>query len=114
MYKKTSKVLPSGMSSATGSGWTFLSNHAHVLIFLLRNPSARLRDIGEAVGITERFAHSVVSDLVEAGYLTVSRSGRRNTYSVHANLNLRHPLEADFSVGELLQIFDTTEPRTTL
>ena len=93
------------MSSATTPGWTFLSNHAHVLIFLLRNPDARLRDIGDAVGITERFAHSVVSDLVAAGYLSVSRTGRRNTYSVHDTLNLRHPLEADFSVGELLQIF---------
>jgi hypothetical protein len=54
----------------------------------------------------------VVSDLVEAGYLSVSRTGRRNTYSVHDTLNLRHPLESDFSVGELLQIFATPEPRT--
>jgi len=93
------------MSSATSSSWTFLSNHAHVLIFLQRNPSARLRDIGDAVGITERFAHSVVGDLVDAGYLTVTRMGRRNTYSVHATLNLRHPLESDVSIGELLHIF---------
>lgn len=99
------------MSSATSSSWTFLSNHAHVLIFLQRNPSARLRDIGDAVGITERFAHSVVGDLVDAGYLTVTRTGRRNTYSVHATLNLRHPLESDFSVGELLQIFDAPQTR---
>ena len=101
------------MSSATSPGWTFLSNHAHVLIYVLRNPSARLRDIGEAVGITERFAHTVIGDLVEAGYLTVTRAGRRNTYSVHATLNLRHPLESDFSVGELLQIFATPKTPST-
>ena len=105
------KVLPSGVSNAASPGWTFLSNHAHVLIYVLRNPSARLRDIGDAVGITERFAHTVVGDLVEAGYLTVTRTGRRNAYSVHATLNLRHPLESDFSVGELLQIFATPETR---
>ena len=99
------------MSNAASPGWTFLSNHAHVLIYLLQNPSARLRDIGDAVGITERFAHTVVGDLVEAGYLTVTRAGRRNTYSVHTTLNLRHPLESDFSVGELLQIFEAPQTR---
>lgn len=93
------------MTQATRPGWTFFSNHAHVLIFVSQNPDARVRDIANAVGITERFAHSVLSDLVDAGYLTVTRAGRRNEYAVNEDLTFRHPLESHVEVRELLEIF---------
>ena len=95
-------------ASANGAGvhaapsWTFLSNHAHVLLCIARDPETRLRDIADAVGITERAAQRIVSDLVSAGYLTRQRVGRRNRYQVHLDLPLRHPLEADAPVGVLL------------
>jgi len=96
---------PRNMADKPTHAWTFLSNHAHVLIFVLSHPDARLRDIADAVGITERFAHSVVGDLVDAGYLTVERQGRRNIYSVNESLTFRHPLESHVQVRELLDIF---------
>ena len=99
------------MADKPTHAWTFLSNHAHVLIFVLSNPDARLRDIADAVGITERFAHSVVGDLVDAGYLAVERQGRRNIYSVNESLTFRHPLESHVQVRELLDIFGpSTDP----
>jgi hypothetical protein len=83
--------------------WTFLSNHAHVLLCIARDPETRLRDIANAVGITERAAQRIVSDLVSSGYVTRERVGRRNRYEVHLDLPLRHPLEADAPVGVLLE-----------
>lgn len=85
--------------------WTILSNHGHVLVHLSRDPDARIRDIAEAVGITERRAHMILGDLQEAGYITVRRVGRRSTYRVHPSRRFRHPAESSRSVGELLQIF---------
>jgi DNA-binding Lrp family transcriptional regulator len=82
--------------------WTFLTNHAHVLITVARDPGIRLRDIASAVGITERTAQQIVSDLVEGGYLRREKAGRRNTYQCVSNLPLRHPVESDHAVGELL------------
>lgn len=93
------------MAEQTKSGWTFFSNHAHVLIFVSQNPDARIRDIADAVGITERFAHSVLTDLVDSGYLTATKSGRRNEYTVNADRRFRHPLESHVEVRELLDIF---------
>ena len=89
----------------TGSekpGWTFFTNHGHVLVCLAADPELRTRDVAELVGITERSAQSIITDLVEAGYITRFKEGRRNRYEVHADLPLRHPLERDHSVGELL------------
>lgn len=88
----------------TGRRWTFLTNHAHVLVCIARDPGIRGRDIAERVGITERAAQSIVADLAEAGYLTRTRVGRRNTYEVHPDLPLRHPVEAAHQVGELLAV----------
>jgi DNA-binding MarR family transcriptional regulator len=93
------------MAAVSSHKWTFLSNHAHVLIYVLQTPDARIRDIADAVGITERFAHAVITDLVNAGYLTVERQGRRNVYSVNESLSFRHPLESHVQVRELLEIF---------
>lgn len=83
--------------------WTFLTNHAHVLVLLNRDPELRLRDLAQAVGITERATQRIVGELVESGYLTRHRSGRRNSYTVHPEVALRHPLESDHTVGELLK-----------
>jgi DNA-binding MarR family transcriptional regulator len=84
--------------------WTFLTNHAHVLLCIARDPGVRLRDVAADVGITERAAQRIVAELVEAGYLGRSREGRRNRYEVHEELPLRHPLERQHEIGELLEL----------
>ncbi len=87
---------------STASSWTFLSNHAHVLVCLSTDPDLRLRDIAERVGITERAVFTIVNDLEAGGYLTRIREGRRNRYELNPHGPLRHPLEAPHTVGELL------------
>lgn len=84
--------------------WTFLTNHAHVLICIAQDQESRLRDIAWQVGITERQAQAIVNDLVADGYVTRTRVGRRNHYEVHENLPFRHPIERDHNVGELLDV----------
>ena len=84
--------------------WTFLSNYAHVLVCLAENPEARLRDVAERVGITERSAQRLITHLVEAGILTRVRQGRRNSYYIDTNAHLRHPIEESCTVGELLKL----------
>ncbi len=84
--------------------WTFLTNHALVLLSVARDPRMRLRDIAESVGITERAAHRIVSELEEAGYLTRYREGNRNHYEIHADLPFRHPSQQDHRIGELLSV----------
>ena len=84
--------------------WTFLTNYGHVLLFIARHPDARLRDIADAVGITERAAQRIVYDLVEEGYVERTREGRRNRYVLHLGAPLRHPLEAHRTVGELVGV----------
>lgn len=83
-------------------GWTFLTNHAHVLCCIADEPDIRGRDIAARVGITERAAQAIVADLVAAGYVTRTREGRRNHYEVHPDAPLRHPLDQPHTVGELL------------
>jgi hypothetical protein len=95
---------------STARRWDFLTNHAHVLVCVARDPAARLRDIAEAVGITERAAHRIVSELVEGGYLKRERQGRRNQYTVEAKSPLRHPLTAEHEVGELLGLLLKGQP----
>jgi hypothetical protein len=85
-------------------GWTFLSNHAHVLLLIARDPEIKLRDVAWRVGITERAVQRIVADLEEAAYLERRRTGRRNHYRVHADLPLRHPLEAQTEIGELIEL----------
>ncbi len=84
--------------------WTFLTNHAHVLLCLARDPAIRLRDVADGVGITERAAQRIVADLVEAGYLERRREGRRNRYRLNDRLPMRHPLESDHAIGEVLEV----------
>ncbi|MGC5015717.1 helix-turn-helix transcriptional regulator [Streptosporangium sp. DT93] len=85
--------------------WTFLTNHAHVLLAIAREPTARLRDVADAVGITERAAQAIVADLEAAGYLRRERVGRRNEYTVNPAGHFRHPAEADRRIGDLLALF---------
>src|SRR5512133_4114605 len=84
--------------------WDFLTNHAHVLVCVAHDPGIRLRDIAAAVGITERAAHRILSELVDEGYVLRERHGRRNRYKVKPELPLRHPLVQDREVGDLLDV----------
>jgi hypothetical protein len=90
--------------------WLFVSNHALVLLCVARDPTMRLRDIGDHVGITERAAHRIVTELVEAGYLKRTRDGTRNRYDVAVDKPMRHPLLGDRSIGELVELY-TSEPK---
>lgn len=82
--------------------WTFLSNYAHVLVCLADDPEARMRDVADQVGITERAATRIVKHLEEADVLTKHREGRRNRYKINLDVPLRHPLESHGTVGSLL------------
>jgi len=88
--------------------WTFLTNHAHVLICIAQDPNARLRDVADRVGITERAAQRIVADLVEAGYVERSKEGRRNRYRLNPDLPLRHPIEREHSIGEVIELLAGT------
>jgi hypothetical protein len=86
--------------------WRFVTNHAHVLQCLSGNPKARLRDVAETVGITERSVATIVRDLEAAGYLTKMRVGNRNEYEIHAELPLRHRQHRHHTVGELVRFLE--------
>jgi DNA-binding transcriptional ArsR family regulator len=101
--KTTSRNKPQG-SQASVTHWDFLTNHAHVLVCVAHDPGVRLRDIAAAVGITERAAHRILSELVEEGYVLRERHGRRNRYQVKPELPLRHPLVQEREVGDLLKV----------
>ena len=91
-------------SQAPTVRWDFLTNHAHVLLCVARDSGIRLRDIAANVGITERAAHRILSELIEDGYVVREREGRRNRYQVKAKLPLRHPLADGQEVGDLLEV----------
>jgi DNA-binding MarR family transcriptional regulator len=84
--------------------WTFLTNHAHVLLSIAADPQIRIRDLAERVGITERAVQRIIADLEEAGYLEHEREGRRNVYRVREGMPLRHPVERHRKVAVLLEI----------
>ena len=84
--------------------WTFLTNHSHVLLCIAEDPGIRGRDIAERVGITERSTQNIIRELVEGGYLTRERVGRRNHYQINPGLPLRHPIERDHEVADLLRL----------
>jgi DNA-binding MarR family transcriptional regulator len=87
--------------------YQFLTNHAQVLLCVAHDPGIRLRDIAEMLGITERSAHRIVSDLVEDGYVVRERRGRRNLYKVNSELPLLHPLAQETEqrrIGDLLEV----------
>jgi hypothetical protein len=100
-------------SQPSAARWDFLTSHAHVLLCVAHDPGIRLRDIAAAVGITERAAHRIVSELVEEGYVLRERAGRRNRYQVVPELPLRHPLVQEREVGDLLEVLLKSAPGTT-
>jgi len=87
-----------------GATWTYLTNHAHVLICLHRDSRLRVRDVAARVGITERAVQRIIVDLVDSGVLTRRREGRRNVYHINTDQHLRHPVEAHRTVAELLHL----------
>jgi DNA-binding MarR family transcriptional regulator len=94
------------------SDWRFLTNHAHVLHAVAREPEIRLREIGERVGITERAVHGIVCDLEKAGYLTRHHVAGHNIYEIHVTDSLRERLEHQVRVGDIVDLLlkDTREP----
>ncbi|HTJ29321.1 MAG TPA: winged helix-turn-helix domain-containing protein [Acidobacteriaceae bacterium] len=82
----------------------FLTNHAFVLILLSRDNRLRMREIAEEIGITERAVKRIVDELVVAGYLSMSKSGRRNVYSLNAEQRLRHPILGNLALEQLLRL----------
>ena len=94
------KLPPAPPVSAVG--WTFLTNHAHVLISLANDPELRLREVASTVGITERAVQKIIAELEAGGFISRERDGRRNRYEIHPNTPLRHPVEAHRQVGHIL------------
>ena len=90
--------------------WDFLTNHAHVLTCIAGDPGIRVRDIAAAVGITERAASRILSELIEEGYVRRERQGRRNRYTVLTERPMRHPLVQEREIGELLEILTGGPP----
>ena len=84
--------------------WSFLTNHARVLVCIADDPGIRLREIGESVGITERAAHRILAELVDAGYVSRTRVGRRNRYAIRSDLPLPDRVARDRRVGDLLAV----------
>jgi len=93
-----------GKFNAPMSGWTFLTNHAHVLLCLVENREARMREVAAWVGVTERAVQRIVAELEEAGYISRVREGRANRYIVHEELFLRHPVESHCTIAGLIEM----------
>jgi DNA-binding MarR family transcriptional regulator len=97
-------VPESPRDAARAPSWSFLTNHALVLICLADDPVARMRDVAVRIGVTERAVQRIVHELAEGGYLTVTRSGRRNRYSVHRGRPLGQTLQAQCTAGQLIDL----------
>ena len=93
--------------------WSFLTNHARVLVFIARDPGARLRDLAAAVGITERAAYGIVADLTEAGYVVKEKDGRRNRYQIQAHLPLPETDSQESTIGEILALLTGADDEAT-
>jgi hypothetical protein len=86
------------------SSWSFLTNHARVLLCIAHDPGVRVRDLAVMVGVTERSAHAIVTDLVDAGYVVKEKNGRRNRYHIQEHLPLRDPITEERTIGEMLEL----------
>jgi DNA-binding IclR family transcriptional regulator len=95
------------LSDERGGSWTLLTGHGHVLVEIARDPEARIRDIADAAGITERTAQVIVADLEAAGYITRTRTGRRTRYTVNPDSLFRHPAQEGHRVGPFLALLAT-------
>jgi predicted ArsR family transcriptional regulator len=87
--------------------WTFLTNHARVLILIAETPNIRLRHIAARIGITERAAQRIVGDLEADGYLSHEKEGRRNRYNLNPDAHLRDPLEHEIEIGRLIEFISS-------
>lgn len=87
-----------------GSSWTFLTNHAHVLLCLAKSPSMRIRDLAVEVGITERAVQRIIAELIDEGYVERIKEGRRNLYKLLTKKPLKHPVESHKNVKDLIQL----------
>ncbi len=92
------------MAETTRPGWMLLTNHAQVLVCVARDPGIRLHDIGDRLGITERAAYRIVAETVDAGYIRRERNGRRNVYTINADLPLPDAIAGEQSIGEVLAV----------
>jgi DNA-binding MarR family transcriptional regulator len=99
---------PAANNQPTGR-WVFLTNHAHVLLCIARDPQARTRDIAEQVGITERATQRILAELRAEGYVTRTKVGRRNRYTINTRGHLRHPIFRNLAIGPLLDVLNTAE-----
>lgn len=93
-------------TAPSARGWTFLTNHAHVLLCLAQGESLTARELGLRIGITERAVQVILADLTDGGYLIKKKEGRRNVYTVNRRGRLRHPLEAHHTIGDLITALD--------
>lgn len=100
-------------SDQTPAGWTFVTNHTQVLLRIAQDPDVRLRDVAEHIGITERAVQRIVADLVEAGFLTRQRVGRRNRYEINREHAMRHPAQSGHEIGALLDLLQLREAPET-
>jgi len=102
--KTVVKPQSTASTAPTGHRWTFLTNHAHVLILLSRESPMVLREVAMRIGITERAVQRIISDLEEGGFIEREKIGRSNHYRISVHLPLRHPIEAHRSIGDLLAL----------
>ena len=94
------------------AAWSFLTNHAKAVLYIAGRPDTRLRDLAEVLGVTERTAFGIVTDLTEAGYVVKEKDGRRNHYEIQAHLPLPETIPRERTVGELLELLVDFEPRS--
>lgn len=93
------------------AAWTFLTNHAQVLLCIARNRRSTAREIAQTIGITERAVQRILEDLDEAGYISHARDGRQNVYTIHADRPMRHPAQQGTVVRDLLELLsDVSQP----
>jgi predicted ArsR family transcriptional regulator len=113
MEMHESQPTQSPMIPVDDGHWTFLSNHAHVLVCVAKDADARVRDIAQHVGITERAVQRILGELESAGVIARERHGRRTRYRLDAARPLRHPLERERTIGELLELLLGHAPLAT-
>ena len=100
------------LGSVRMAEWSFLTNHARVLVCIAHDPGVRLRDIAATLGITERRAYSIVTDLTEGGYVVKAKAGRRNRYEIQSHLPLREAIARERTIGEVLDVLTETGTRS--
>lgn len=99
--------MPANENSGRRPQWTIFSNHAHVLVCIARNPEETVREIARKVGITERAVQRIIGDLEEAAVIRREKNGRNNSYTLSLDRPLRHPLEANTTIAEVIRVIES-------